>query len=394
VKSLAAGETLKIDFTNYKPGSVRKLQAQSSSGNVTHSFTIVRPDNFQPIVLTDSGPVDVEHDGQKIENLRINTSTSHSCAISVRNRKNVVIRNVEISHKNSGICVFGSDNILIQNVKIVSSSSPETGPHCKLGISNCNLNRDGRADSSTRLNMWFNNSHNATVEFAYLEKGSSGIYLYKSDDSKLSDIHCFDARGPYPRGNCVQWDNSNRGILKNFYIKNIKDVSHELDNVNLWKSDNATISHGLVDGNFSVNGVGVIADNSSDNTVISDVDFTRVSVAAVNVYSSTAATVGKNFQVRNVRVRDTSCEARDNLKPSSGGLAFAVHPSAINPSFTNSIYWNHCRQQASWCVSSSCRKASGGIFDIKEKYFELKTPLKLQFDWEVSKPTITSLTVQ
>jgi|GEM_PF-2933781 len=382
-----------VDLSNHYPGSVNKASFVVSG--VTHDalFVVSRTSDFEPLNLTSSGPIIVRNNGQVIENLKITAGTETDCAIKINNFSDVTIRNVEIAHANVGICAYDSPGVTISTAKIYSTSAPERGPHCLHGETYCDsTNRDGRANADSRLNIRFVRSGNSTVEFAELDKGGSGVSAVSSPNVEIHDLRCLDARGPYPRGNCVQFAGSNNGVLKNFYSLNIKDVSHELDNINMFNSDNAHISHGLLDGSFSINGVGIIADSGSDDLTITDVDFVRTTNAAVAVWAGETVKVGRNFRVDNVRVKDTSCITRDeDLPPSSGGLAVSVHPEAVNPIVTNTVYWNHCRPQASYCTSSGCRSAAGGVFDIQEENFVLKDPLQLLFPWEEAKPVITNV---
>lgn len=404
---MPANQSVKIDLRDYAVGSERTLSFSGGTGNGSLTFAVTVGDGFVKPVLAQSGPVQASSDGAVIENLRISTSQGDSCAVRVENRNDVVVRNIEIAHHGNGICVINSNNIRIENVNIVSVSAPEAGPHCSFGVGNCyaETKTSSWADPFTRLNIFITDSDNVSVEFAYLEKGSSGIYLKSSDDSKLYDIQCQDARGPKPMGNCVLWDESDNGQLKNFSVQNFKNISHVEDNVNLYNSDNGSVSHGFIDGNYSIFGVGVIADFGSDNLNISNVDVSRVGVAAINVWSGgDNSTIGQNFTARNIRVRDTVCEGRHGTTPSSNGIAIAVHPAANNPKITDTIYWNHCRPDApTYCTSSYCRTGSGGEFDIKEQEFQMKDPLKLIFDWQrdetpiqpvSSTPRIISIEVQ
>jgi len=163
----------------------------------------------------------------------------------------------------------------------------------------------------------------------------------------------------------------------------------------MYESDNVEVSDGLIDGNYSVNGVGVIADTGSDNAVVRNIDIINTTVVGVSVWSNDENNIGRNFLAENIRVKDTSCSSRDGRVPSSGGLAFAAHPNSENPQFLNSQWFNHCRSTVIWCSpGGSCRQRSGGVADIREEDFEPKQPLELIFPWEVSRPVITELTVQ
>jgi len=384
-----------IDLSDQYPGSTRQVSIHVNGIEKNATFLVGRTPDYQPVQLASSGPIVVATDGQVIENLRFDTDFNTDCAIKIVEKNNVVIRNVEIAHKNTGICIFDSQGTSVSFAKITSSSAPEKGPHCLPGETYCDENnRENRADPDTRISIKLVRSDNTSFEFIDMEKGSSGLYIVRSAYVDIHDLRCIDSRGPYPRGQCVQFNKSDNGVLRNFYVKNYFDISNAEDNINMYDSDNGHVSHGLVDGNYSINGVGVIADLGSHDMVISHVDFIRTTNAAINNWTREDDLVGRNFTADNVRIKDTTCVTSDRgLPPSSGALAIALHPAADNPSIS-AVYWNHCRSSAVWCVTSDCRRGDGGSFDIREENFQLKDPLQLLFPWQESKPVITDITVR
>ncbi|MFK7997724.1 MAG: NosD domain-containing protein [Granulosicoccus sp.] len=394
--TVAANASTSVDLSVYRNGSTRQLNYVAGGASGSLNFTVGRAPNSAVMALNDSGTVQASSNGQVIENLRINTAQDDFCAIVVDGKHDVIIRNIDLAHHQRGICVYNSNNVTIENVHVVSASAPEAGPHCDFGISNCYAPNkiSAWADPFHRMNIIIQNSDDVLIEHARLEKGSSGIYLNTSKRSRLHDIQCLDARGPKSLGNCALWDKSPDGSIINFSIQNFKNISHVEDNLNMYDSDNGLVKHGYIDGNYSLYGVGVIADHGSDNLVVDDVDIMRTGVAAINVWAGDpVSNVGKNFTARNIRVRDTVCRGRHDVIPSSNGIAIATHPSAINPSITNTIYWNHCRDAVNWCISSSCRQAPGGVFDIREEEFTMREPLELRFDWDAATPEITGLSI-
>jgi hypothetical protein len=215
------------------------------------------------------------------------------------------------------------------------------------------------------------NSPDAIINELSSFQASSAIYAVNSPKTQLSKIRCFDMRGPFPRGQCVQFNRSSNSSLTTFYAQNFKNQSHSEDNINTYDSDNIVIQNGLIDGNWSQNGVGVIADTGSDNMLIENVDLIHISNASVSVYSNDPNTVGSNFKAQNIRIKDSQCESRQATKPSSGGLMLAAHPYAINPTFSNIKWYNHCRSSVNWCLpGQDCRQNSTGkISNIIEESF-------------------------
>ena len=224
---------------------------------------------------------------------------------------------------------------------------------------------------------------------------SGGVFSYKSDGTTITDIVCLDIHGPYPRAQCVQFVSSDDGSVNGFYAKNWFEQSRSEDNFNAYDSDRITVQNGLIDGNYSVNGVGVIADHGSDDMTVRDVDVLNTSVSAVSVWSNDAAKVGKNFLAERIRVKDTQCVSRDGQTPSSQGLVFAAHPDANNFRFLDSQYSNHCRSLAFYCKpGASCRSSGTGQVDLREEDFTPRTPLSLEFPWERTAPTITDVRIE
>ena len=264
------------------------------------------------------------------------------CAIRIEKRSNITVRNVNINHAGVGICVFDSENIKIENVRMVNTISV-AGPHCKWGLTveQCKFthrrkNPEKLYPVNTHNNLWVQSSSNVAVDSVYLEKGETGLYAYKVDNLRISNLYCRDIRGPFWRGQCVQFHQSDGASLKNFYTLQLLESSSGHDNINAFESRDVVVENGLIDGNWSRNGVGVIADTGAHNMTVRDVDITRNGVAGVNVWSGSTnkdnGNIGINFRVENVRVRDGHCDTswynKPELGPSSKGLAFAAHPSA------------------------------------------------------------------
>ena len=59
-----------------------------------------------------------------------------------------------------------------------------------------------------------------------VQGGAAGIELHSCPGARLRSISARNMRGPYPRGQCVQFSQSNGASLSNFYCRN--------DNVSSW----------------------------------------------------------------------------------------------------------------------------------------------------------------
>ncbi len=269
-----------------------------------------------------SGPITVTGNGQLIQNLII-TSTNGP-AITINGFSGAIINNVVIHHNGGqGIAVAFAPGTTITNADIIFDGAPPAG-----------------ADPSTNdNNIDCLKSSRLTVTNVRLTRGSSGIYLNQCPHSALSAIEGHDQRGPFPRGQLVQWDNSDHGTLTNFSDENSVATSWTEDNVNIYQSHHIRIASGLVDTNNSPSGDGVIADNASGDVAVEDVDAVHQSNGCFAAYG------GGEFNVtfRHTRCRDTVCTLpRGN--PLSGSLAWGLDPKAIKGALNieHSIYANLC----------------------------------------------------
>ena len=346
--------------------------------------------------LDDSDPLTVKgRDGVVIEDVRIRTSTSEDCAINVENARDVTIRRVLIEHSNKGICAQDVEGLVIEQVRFVSLSTPSTGPHCDHGVDTCTFDKSRWADPDTRLAMRLLRTPDVRIDHVETSGASGGVFSYRSPGTAITDIVCLDIHGPYPRAQCVQFVESDDSSVDGFYAKNWFEQSRSEDNFNAYKSDRVTVQNGLIDGNYSVNGVGVIADHGSDDMTVRDVDILNTSVSAVSVWSNDPAHVGRNFLAERIRVKNTQCVSRDDQVPSSQGLVFAAHMDADNFRFLDTQYFNHCRDLTFYCKpGASCRSSGSGQVDLREEDFTPRTPLSLEFPWERVAPAITEISIE
>ena len=320
-------------------------------------------------------PIIISRHNQIVKDKIIYAGKNNNCGLNINGYNNVKISNVTIYHANNGICANNAKSLQVNNLKLVSLSAPTTGPHCPRSSNDgvvtaeCWGQRTDPADS--RLGILLQNSPNATITGLSTFQASSGVYAVDSPKTKLAKVRCYDMRGPFPRGQCVQFNRSSNSTLTTFYAKNYEDQSHSEDNINAYKSDNVKIRDGLVDGNWSRSGVGVIADVGSNNMLVENVDLMHISNAAVSVYSNDANNIGVNFKAQKIRIKDSQCHSRKSTKPASGGLMLAAHPKSINPVFNDIKWYNHCRDSVHWCLpGQGCRKNnSGKVSNIKEESF-------------------------
>lgn len=316
--------------------------------------------------LKDSGPVIATKNGQIIENLNI--KTDGQTGIVIGNVSGVIVRNVRISHKGGqGIQLTNAPNTTIQDVLISYDDAPAAGPN------------PGEFDNITGYG-----SPNLTVTRAKLLHGSGGIYLDRSPGAKLSFIEGEDFRGPFPRGQFVQFNNCSNSSLTDFsYIGDRNKIWTE-DNINLYQSSNMVIARGLVDGNNSPSGVGVIADYDSHNSLIEDVDALNQGQGCFSANMIEGAPPVSDITFNRVRCRDNSIKSFQNRgKAASNGLAFAANPDAKRIAFLNSVYYDLANSgNVYWKVSATEASPGFSAMEFRKEDFTPRTALGLKFCWE------------
>ena len=254
-----------------------------------------------------SGPVTATRNNQVIRGLNI-TSTNGP-GITVAGFSGVVIDHVTIHHDGGpGIAISSAPALSIRNADIVFDGAPPAGAN----------------PSAADNNIDCLNSPGLSVRNVRLTRGSSGIYLNRCAGATLSFIEGHDQRGPFPRGQLVQWDNADHGTLSDFSDENSLAESWTEDNVNVYQSQYVTIRNGLVDTNNSPSGDGVIADNLSGHVLVQNVDAVHQGNGCFGIYGGGEHDV----TFTHTRCADTICTLPRGA-PLSGSLAWSVDPAAI-----------------------------------------------------------------
>jgi hypothetical protein len=206
-------------------------------------------------------------DGQVIENLDIWVDNGHGIQVT---HDNVIIRNVRIHHKEgNGIYVSGARNVTIEKSEVINSSPPS-------GIN---------PETSSKLsNIETLNSPDITIRNVTVRDGSSGIYLVDSPNADLQHVDGYNFHGPMPRGQFVQFNRSGNSTLTDFYVHNDRGNSHPEDNVSVYASPNVRISNGVIDGNNSVTGVGIMFEAGSSGGRVKNVDAIHMGNGAFSSY--------------------------------------------------------------------------------------------------------------
>ncbi|WP_227435623.1 right-handed parallel beta-helix repeat-containing protein [Methylobacterium sp. W2] len=259
------------------------------------------------------GPIQSEYAGQVIENLDI--YAEGTAAVSIQH-DGVVLRNVRIHHSDGvGVSVIGADGVRIENSEIINAGAPASGPETDTGQNNIDVDR----------------GTNLTVTGTTLREGSSGIYLLNSPGAALSGIEGYDFHGPFPRGQLVQFDKSPDSTLDTFYVKNNPDVAWTEDNISVYQSANVTISNGVIDGNNSPSGVGVMFEEGSTGGRVSHVDAIHMGNGAFSTYTD-------DVSFDHTRSIDNIATDQGRGAPLSNALIWNTSGEGV--SVTNSSYEN------------------------------------------------------
>jgi hypothetical protein len=194
--------------------------------------------------------------------------------------------------------------------------------------------------------------------------------VLESPESHLSFIEGHDFRGPFPRGQVVQWDKSSKGVLEDFSVIN-PPTSWPEDNVNIYQSVDMTIRRGHIDGNNSPSGVGVIFDGNLAKGVVEDVDAIRMGNGCFSDYAGSDGVI-----FRRTRCRENICEDQGRGKPLSNALMWAGHPGYTQIRLEASTYFKSCNGNTVWPVDSFA------VIELKEEEFTMRAPIVNEFCWE------------
>ncbi len=223
---------------------------------------IVASTALTPCKLTPSGPLTITADNAIVELLSITSTVPGTAALTIQ-AKNITVRNVQIMHPAGGKGIYfeSSDHIFITNVEVNATGNPSGANDCKFPYGDC--------DSIHGVNTL-----GVRIDGAVVTGGSTGIELSKCPGAHVSRLLSTNNRGPFPRGQCMQCSMSDGCLLEDFYCYN-DNTSFTEDNINMWRSSNVTVRRGVVDGNNSPSGVGVMFEGSMPGVsggLILDVD--------------------------------------------------------------------------------------------------------------------------
>ncbi|MDB2607139.1 DUF5018 domain-containing protein [Zobellia sp.] len=317
--------------------------------------------------LQESGPIIVSEDNQKIENLYIKTSSQHG--IEINNYNGVVISNCIIEYTGAymGIKFSNADNLTIKNSYIKYTNAPAAGA----------------LDDFTRNCIEGLESQNLVITNVKVEDGSTGIRLNQCDDSELTYIEGHNMRGPYPRGQFVQYDKCIGGLLENFSVINDREVAWTEDNISIYKSAGQQIKKGLIIGNNSPTGVGVLFEDQNTEGArggfggaVEDVDFLEMGNGVVSSVEGS-----KNVTFTRIRAKQIICgELGQNRGTATSNslifAAFGTEENTGNNKIIDCLVYDSCNP-----TNIVWPENNFSVIDYRDDIdFEPRPPIVLNFD--------------
>ncbi|KOO22632.1 hemolysin-type calcium-binding region [Chrysochromulina tobinii] len=270
-----------------------------------------------PCVLADvHEPLAVEHkDGHVIESLHVRSSLVGRPAILCRDSRSVVLRKLLIEHVEGGVGIRFErcPGLRVEQVevRVLGAADDHARPtaNCHLGSSECH-------------NIHGVDSADVILEQVRVTGGSSGIELQRCARAQLRDIVGRNVRGPYPRGQCVQFTACDHALLERFHCVNELGRSWPEDSISVWRSREVTVREGLVDGNNAPNGVGVMFENDDERAIgglLEHVDAIHMGGGCFSGYPAAG------LLMRHVRCGWNHCEGVGGREaPASGGQMYAA----------------------------------------------------------------------
>lgn len=305
-----------------------------------------------------SGPVSSSYTGQVISNLDIEANGSPGVLVQ---HADVTIRNVRILHSGAhGIYGNNAPGLAVEYVEIENIGAPDVGA----------------AASTQECNIYIWTCARASISHAKLLKGSSGIYAVNSPDTEYDNIEGYDFRGPYPRGQLVQWNNSPRGRLTNFSGTFDDTTSWPEDCINILYSDDVYISTGVVNGNNSPGGGGVVVEGSV-GVVVEDVD------AIYQLCGSFASATGSQDTIfRNCRSKWQRNEDLGRGLPRSNSLSFGSFGTDEDGVLVAGTRFENCQWYGNAHPGNiQWDKSTMAYSSIVQADFTPREPLAMEFVW-------------
>jgi hypothetical protein len=320
--------------------------------------------------------VESQFDGEIIENLEVDcrglTHSNFRQACVMISHANVTVKNVKILHDKTlhGLrCNWGqASGLRVDGVEVIHTGVPtiDTGG---------NIN-DAWTATNGRHNIIIEGCNDVIVSNVRLEGAATGIFALDSTNVTMRFVQGKNMRGPFPGGQIVQCNKTPGCVLEDFSIWSDPDPvkSWPEDNISIYQSPNSVVERGVIDGNNSSHGVGVMFE-FSDGGFSNAVDAVRMANGAFSAWGS------DNVAFLDTRFRDLICTDQGRGLPASGGQGWVFASGSLNGSVTDSTYWNWCHDW-SWVSGTS----SATFDNVVEEEFMARPLLSLVMAWEDNNP--------
>lgn len=225
--------------------------------------------------------------------------------------------------------------------------------------------------------------------------GSDSIWMKNCHHAHITNWASYNIHGPFPRGHCIQTSYCNDAIIENFICKNQWQYSYTGDTINLWRSTRLTVSNGVILGENSPTGTGLMLEESDILEENKDNQWVNVD----HVYGKGLSTCFSTYGGTNVTWDNVGC--RDNYNGARGGrdehqtsgimfYAGWENPNNVenccyptNIKIRNSKFWNTCHKP--WIWSNKQKAPDAWVeqdliaedFDLNEHPIDLKLCFKI-----------------
>ena len=309
-----------------------------------------------------------------LENMDIDVRTLSNAGLTLLNAQHILVRNVRIHHAPHavGIQLINSHHARFENVEVLACRE----------LSRCTPRVHGPGFENA-FNIHCERSAFASFTNVRLSGGSSGIELTDCHHAHIRGADIRDMRGPFPRGQCVQFSRSPHGVLEDFVCTNLEDSSWTEDNLSAWYSPNVTIRRGLIDGNNSPTGVAVMYEHESSG-LTQDVDAIHQGDGCFSGYDVKR---GERLRYERVGCLSNHCEGwAGRGVPTSDSLVFAAGGGdgyAMGIEVVDSRVWDLCNpEHIFWS------HADGGfkLRDARKEQFVPRAPVRVSLPWDEEPP--------
>lgn len=300
----------------------------SASGGTSGGTTPSTPSTSNCAAIKTSTPLKLtSKDNNKIfENLDI--WADGVSGIVIDGATNITLKNIRIRHtKSKGIEIWNSSKIRLEGLSVKYIRPP-------------NLKPSDPNDDLNRVNISCDNTTEFSAERVRLEDGSSGIRTSNCPGTKLSFIEGHNFRGPWTTGPMVQFGYSDGSVLEDFSAENDRYNSFVEDIISVFNSSNCLIRRGLIDGNNSPAGVGVmfeLHETGMSGGRVEDVDAVRQGNGCFAAYPANNITFLRTRCFKNI------CEPqRNGTPPASNAVGWAIHPQTTGVRIVDSHWDEMC----------------------------------------------------